>query len=45
MLNRGNAMSSAPIWIGSTKLPKPANGAVVSTKNTMIVPCIVMSER
>ena len=38
-------MSSAPTWIGSTKLPNPANGAVVSTKNTMIVPCIVMSER
>src|SRR6266498_428541 len=45
MLIRGNAMSSAPSWIGRKKLPKPANGAVVSTKNTMIVPCIVISAR
>ena len=45
MLMRGNAMSAAPTWIGSKKLPKPANGAVVSTKNTMIVPCIVIRAR
>ncbi len=45
MLKRGKAMSAAPTWMGSTKLPKPAKGAVVSTKKTMIVPCIVISER
>ena len=38
-------MSSAPTWIGRMKLPKPAKGAVVSTKNTMIVPCMVISCR
>jgi hypothetical protein len=45
MLKRGNAMSSAPICIGRMKFPNPAKGAVVSTKNTMIVPCIVISDR
>src|SRR5258708_31275638 len=43
MLNRGNGMSSAPAWMGKKKLPNAANGAVVSTKKTMIVPCMVIS--
>src|ERR1700739_4340845 len=41
MLKWGNGISSAPVWIGRKKLPKAANGAVVSTKKTMIVPCMV----
>src|SRR5216684_5879247 len=45
MLNRGNGMSSAPVWMGRKKLPNAANGAVVSTKKTMIVPCMVISCR
>ena len=45
MLIRGNAMSSAPTCSGSRKLPNPAKGAVVNTKKTMIVPCIVISAR
>ena len=45
MLNRGKAISSAPIWIGKKKFPKPANGALVSTKKTISVPCMVISER
>src|SRR5438876_486920 len=43
MLNRGKGMSSAPTWIGKKKLPKPANGAVVSTKKTMMVACMVIN--
>src|SRR5437763_14069757 len=45
MLKRGNGMSSAPTWIGKKKLPNAAKGAVVSTKKTMMVPCMVMSCR
>src|SRR5204862_6164845 len=45
MLNRGKGMSSAPTWIGKKKLPKPANGAVVSTKKTMMVACMVINCR
>src|ERR1700690_3282796 len=45
MLKRGKGMSSAPTWMGRKKLPKAAKGAVVSTKNTMIVPCMVISCR
>ena len=45
MFSTGNAMSSAPIWIGRIKLPKPLCGTVVSTKKTMMVPCMVISER
>ncbi len=45
MLKRGNGMSSAPTWMGRKKLPKAANGAVVSTKKTMMVPCMVISCR
>src|SRR6185436_15432388 len=39
----GNAMSRAPVWSGIRKFPKPLTGAVDSTKNTMMVPCIVKS--
>src|SRR5437868_6043540 len=45
ILKRGKGISSAPTWIGKKKLPKAAKGAVVSTKKTMIVPCIVISCR
>src|SRR5258707_7808793 len=45
MLKRGNGMSSAPTWMGRKKLPKAANVAVVSTKKTMIVPCMVINCR
>src|SRR5450756_80538 len=45
MLNRGKGISSAPTWIGRKKLPNAANGAVVSTKKTMIVPCMVINCR
>src|ERR1700694_640686 len=43
MLKRGNGMSSAPTWMGRKKLPNAAKGAVVSTKKTMIVPCMVIN--
>ncbi len=36
-------MSRAPTWRGISRLPKPLTGAVDSTKNTMIVPCMVNS--
>ncbi len=39
----GNAMSRAPVWRGISRLPNPLTGAVDSTKNTMMVPCIVKS--
>src|SRR5579862_3763317 len=45
MLKRGKGISSAPTWIGKKKLPKAAKGAVVSTKKTMIVPCMVINCR
>src|SRR5580704_6209266 len=45
ILNRGNGMSSAPTWIGRKKFPKAAKGAVVSTKKTLIVPCMVINCR
>src|SRR6266478_520417 len=32
MLNRGKAISSAPIWMGRKQFPKAAKGAFVSTK-------------
>src|ERR1035438_9348634 len=45
ILKWGNGMSSAPVWMGRKKLPNAANGAVVSTKKTMIVPCMVINCR
>src|SRR6266852_2092805 len=45
MLNRGKGMSSAPTWMGRKKLPKAAKGAGVSTKKTMMVPCMVINCR
>src|SRR5579872_3820685 len=45
MLKRGKGISSAPTWIGKKKLPKAAKGAVVSTKKTMMVPCMVINCR
>ena len=45
MLKCGKGMSSAPTWMGRKKLPNAAKGAVVSTKKTMIVPCMVINCR
>src|SRR5208283_650968 len=45
ILKRGKGISSAPTWMGRKKLPKAAKGAVVSTKKTMIVPCMVINCR
>src|SRR5579862_4810334 len=45
ILKRGKGMSSAPTWIGKKKLPKAAKGAVVKTKKTMMVPCMVINCR
>ena len=45
MLKCGKGMSSAPTWMGRKKLPKAAKGAVVSTKKTMMVPCMVINCR
>ena len=42
-LSFGNATSFAPIISGSTKLPSIAGTAGISTKNTMITPCMVNS--
>ena len=36
-------MSRAPVCRGIRRFPKPLTGAVESTKNTMIVPCMVKS--
>ncbi len=38
---RGNAMSGAPIMIGTNQLPKPPIIAGITMKNTMISPCAV----
>ncbi len=40
---RGNAMSGAPIMIGTNQLPNPPIIAGITMKNTMIRPCAVMS--
>ena len=40
---RGNAMSGAPIMIGTNQLAKPPIMAGMTTKNTMIRPCAVIS--
>ncbi len=42
-LSFGNATSLAPIISGSTKLPRIAGTAGISTKNTIMMPCIVNS--
>jgi hypothetical protein len=36
-------MSRAPVCRGISRFPNPLTGAVDSTKNTMIVPCMVKS--
>ena len=38
---RGNAMSGAPIMIGTNQLQKPPISAGMIMKNTMISPCAV----
>ena len=43
MFRNGKAMSRAPTWSGMRKFPNPLTGPSDSTKNTMIVPCIVKS--
>jgi hypothetical protein len=40
---RGNAMSGAPIMIGTNQLPNPPISAGMIMKNTMISPCAVMN--
>ena len=40
---RGNAMSGAPIMIGTNQLPNPPTIAGMTMKNTMISPCAVIS--
>jgi hypothetical protein len=44
-LRRGKAMRREPICAGKMRLPKPDCGATVSTKKSMIVPCIVTRAR
>ena len=44
MLSRGNAMSSAPIWSGMSRLPKTPTRSGMIAKKIMMVPCIVTSE-
>jgi len=41
----GNAISRAPIWSGMRKFPNPPVRTAVNRKNTMIVPCMVTSDR
>src|ERR1700722_8743656 len=45
MLKCGKGMSSAPVWMGRKKFPKAAKGAVVRTKKTMKVACMVIIRR
>src|ERR1700722_777973 len=45
ILKCGNGISSAPTWMGRKKLPNAAKGAIVGTKKTMIVPCMVINCR
>ena len=40
----GNVMSGAPIWSGTTKLPKAANAIGTTPIKIMIVPCIAPNE-
>ncbi|MCY1170804.1 hypothetical protein D9M73_108940 [compost metagenome] len=40
---RGKAMSGAPIMIGTNQLPKPPIIAGMTMKNTMMMPCAVIS--
>ncbi len=42
LLSRENAMSGAPIIIGTSQLPKPPIIAGITTKNTMIKPWAVI---
>ncbi len=44
MLSVGNAMSRAPIWSGTTKLPNAPIRIGMIAKKIMIVACIVKSE-
>ena len=39
---RGNAMSGAPIMMGTNQLPKPPISAGMTMKKIMISPCMVM---
>ena len=36
-------MSGAPIWSGTTKLPKPPTASGTTPMNTMMVPCMAPS--
>ena len=44
ILSVGNAMSRAPIWMGTTKLPNAPIRIGMIAKKIMIVACIVKSE-
>ncbi len=44
MLSLGKAMSRAPIWMGTTKLPNAPIRIGMIAKKIMIVACIVKSE-
>jgi len=41
LFNLGNAISGAPINIGTKKFPKPPNDIGIITKNNISTPCIV----
>lgn len=41
LFNLGNAISGAPIKIGTKKLPKPPTAIGTTTKNSIKTPCIV----
>jgi len=41
LFNLGNAISGAPIKMGTKKLPKPPNDIGTITKNSINIPCIV----
>ena len=43
LLSRGNAMSGAPIMIGTNQLPNPPIIAGITTKKIMMRPCAVMT--
>ena len=44
MLIFGKVMSGAPIWSGTTKLPKAAKAIGTIPRKIMIVPCIAPNE-
>lgn len=43
LFNRGNAISGAPIMIGTKKFPYPPTLIGTTTKNNIETPCVVTS--